>query len=126
MGYYTNFKVTVYSKDENGTKIWADNELQMKLARRLCEISDWFDLDDLRRFEDSPDPFEELIGNDCYKWYDHETEMTDLSEAFPNLYFELHGHGEDEEDFWMEYFHNGESFHADAHITYDKPDWEDE
>ena len=93
MGYYTNFKATVYSKDENGAKIWADNELQMKLARRLCEISDWFDPGYLKGFEDSPDPFEELIGSDCYKWYDHETEMTDLLEAFPNLYFELHGHG---------------------------------
>lgn len=126
MGYYTNFTVTVYSKDENGAKVGTDYELQMILARRFCEISNWFDPDYWKRFESSPDPFEDLIDSDCYKWYDHETEMAALSKAFPNLYFELHGHGETEGDLWMEYFHNGKSFHADAHITYDKPDWENE
>lgn len=89
----------------------------------MCEISDWFYSDFDETVEESDYPLAELISFDTIKWYDHYDEMVILSKEFPSLYFELEGFGEERDDMWREYFHNGEGMHSDAKITYDTPDW---
>lgn len=50
---------------------------------------------------------ENLDSYDSVKWYDHETDMREISKQFPNVIFELHGEGENNEDIWDKYFRNG-------------------
>lgn len=49
------------------------------------------------------DPFE----NGEIRWYEHEAEMRELSKQFPEVLFELHGEGEQNDDMWYKYFKNG-------------------
>jgi hypothetical protein len=58
--------------------------------------------------------------DDC-KWYDHAKDMREFSKLFPNVTFRLHGEGEERDDMWYEYFHNGDYEDCYVHITYDKP-----
>ncbi|MEK5036244.1 hypothetical protein MKY96_32865 [Paenibacillus sp. FSL R7-0302] len=60
--------------------------------------------------------------HDSYNWYDHEANMKDLSKAFPDVVFELHGEGEDNEDMWYKYFKNGKMQVCEAVISFDSYD----
>lgn len=122
MGYYTAYNLTV-KKREGLLFAEVGREIEVEIAKKLCEISDWFYSDFNETVEKSDYPIAELISFDTIKWYDHYNEMVALSKEFPSLYFELEGFGEDREDMWREYFHNGEGMHSDAKITYDTPDW---
>ena len=62
------------------------------------------------------------------KWYNHEEDMINLSKRFPDMTFCLEGEGEDREDMWRKYFHNGIVDYCPAHISYPSPtkiDWHD-
>ena len=122
MGYYTSYNLTV-KKREGLLFAEVERETELEIAKKLCEISDWFYTDFNETIEKSDYPLAELIGFDTIKWYDHYNEMVALSKEFPSLYFELEGFGEERDDMWREYFHNGEGMHSDAKITYDTPDW---
>lgn len=123
MGYYTSYNLIVTKRD--GSLIEKiERETELEIAKRLCEISDWFEPSDFNETVKKSDyPLAELIGFDVIKWYNHYNEMVALSKKFPSLYFELEGFGEEHGDMWREYFHNGEGMHSDAKITYDTPDW---
>ena len=123
MGYYTSFNLTVTKRD--GSLIeQIERETELEIAKKLCEISDWFKPSDFNKtIKESDYPLAELISFDVIKWYDHYNEMRALSKYFPSLYFELEGFGEEYGDMWREYFHNGEAMHSDAKITYDAPNW---
>ena len=61
----------------------------------------------------------------CYgavKWYDHAESMKMLSNAFPKMLFMLEGHGEEEDDFWQEWWNKGKFQHCKGKmaITYEK------
>lgn len=123
MGYYTSFNLSV-TKYEDSKMKRVGRETEIEIAKKLCEISKWFEPSDFNKnIEASDYPLDELIGFDTIKWYDHYDEMEALSKEFPSLYFVLEGYGEDWGDIWREYFHNGEGMHSDAEITYDTPDW---
>lgn len=123
MGYYTSFNLTV-TKREGPFIEEIKRETELEIAKRLCEISEWFHPDDINEYIEKSDyPLAELIGFDTIKWYDHYDEMRALSKEFPSLYFELEGIGEDPTDRWREYFHNGEGKHSDAMIFFESPDW---
>ena len=123
MGYYTSYNLTV-KKREGLLFAEVERETELEIAKKLCEISDWFRPDDINEYIEKSDyPLADLIGFDIIKWYDHYDEMKALSKEFPSLYFELEGFGEERDDMWREYFHNGEGMHSDAKITYDTPDW---
>ena len=47
--------------------------------------------------------------------------MREISKLFPNVTFQLHGEGEERDDMWYEYFHDGISEECYCHITYDQP-----
>ena len=124
MAYYTSYYLSI----KNSKNLTLDKEIgretELEIAKKLCEISNWFDPSDINEYvEKSQYPLFELISRDVNKWYDHYDEMIILSKEFPSLYFELDGEGEDSGDLWREYFHNGEGMHSDAQITFDVPDW---
>ena len=123
MSYYTSYNLTV-TKREGLLFEEVGREIEVEIAKKLCEISEWFEPSDFNEtIEKSDYPLAELISFDIIKWYDHYYEMAKLSKEFPSLYFELEGFGEDREDMWREYFHNGEAMHSNAKIIYDKPNW---
>ena len=49
-----------------------------------------------------------FAGEDCVKWYEHRTDMVEISEQFPDCVFNLSGEGEDQGDVWNEYYLNGD------------------
>ena len=57
--------------------------------------------------------------NEPCKWYDHEENMRALSKDYPDLLFELHGVGEENDDMWYTYFNNGKMQHCPAIIQYE-------
>ena len=122
MGYYTSFTITA-TKDKDGFEEITREE-NLKIARKLCQLSNWFEISDLD--EESQFPLEDLIESDQHKWYDHFDEMKELSERFPNVYFKLHGFGENAMDVWKEYFYQGKGFHSAANFTYKLPKWLDD
>lgn len=124
MGYYSSYYLTIKNPKNLSLDKEISHETELAIAKKLCEISDWFDPSDFNEnVKKSEYPLFELIGSDMQKWYDHYDEMIILSKEFPSLYFELEGKGEDPDDLWREYFHNGEGKHSDAEITFDVPDW---
>ena len=124
MGYYTSFYLTVTDPKSSSIYKVVGRETELAIAKKLCEISNEFDPSDINEYvEKSQYPLFELISSDMNKWYDHYDEMIILSKEFPSLYFELDGQGEDHDDLWKEYFHNGEGMHSDAKITFDVPNW---
>jgi hypothetical protein len=56
------------------------------------------------------------------KWYDHEKNMKEYSLLYPDLIFKIHGDGEENEDFWDEYFKNGKCQFCPSYMFYDDYD----
>ena len=62
------------------------------------------------------------------KWYDHTYDMMKISKMFPEVTFCLSGDGEERDDMWREYFHNGEVEECHAQIIFPSPtriEWEE-
>lgn len=80
-------------------------------------------LDQLNMVIEKMDIFEDGFDDEWYlygaKWYDHDYDMLKLSKQFPELLFTLNGHGEEPEDMWYTYYHNGMLQYCPAIITYD-------
>lgn len=51
---------------------------------------------------------------DAVKWYDHEKELVEFSNKFPDTLFNLSGVGEENEDIWDLYVQNGQSIRIRA------------
>lgn len=109
MGYYTYYTCYVIDEDSYG------KEKIKQAANRLAEIL--YGEKPSKEVQD----FEFICENGEMKWYEYEDNMKKLSKEFPDMVFELSGNGEDEEDFWKEYFLNGESCYCSGHIEYDPP-----
>ena len=105
MGYYTYYKLEIsprYTKEE---------ELKLTL-----DIAKFFGLRDEVTINTHFDDFlEEEI-----KWYDHEENMIELSEKYPNYLFTLSGEGEESGDIWRTYFKNGKCQRVEAKIVFDE------
>jgi hypothetical protein len=59
------------------------------------------------------------FGDSC-KWYDHEEDMTSVSEKFNGILFVLYGNGEEVGDIWKKYFYNGQMQVTKVKITFDE------
>lgn len=55
----------------------------------------------------------------CARWYNYEEDMLAFSRKFPEVLFELHGEGENNDDMWYAYFLDGKIQRCPAIITYD-------
>lgn len=97
MGYYTNYLLEVL--DEKGQE-YADYKTEQQVEEILESVTG-YDLS--------------LAGwSDGIKWYDHESDLIDISKRFPNNVFRLQGHGEGDGygdvDIWVKFFRNGEYY----------------
>lgn len=96
MGYYTNYQLIVIDLNKDSTY-----ETYIELILR--EEFEFLDTD------------LDAIG---IKWYDHERELTEFSNNYPNVLFTLTGIGEEHyftatsltADIWIKYFLNGKSY----------------
>jgi len=102
MGYYTRFKL-----ETNDPEVM--EELLKKEIRSYGKTFDYlFDIDG--------------DSYDCYKWYDHETDMKEVSKEFPGVLFTLRGEGEESGDLWLKYFKDGKMQSCPAKIVFDSYD----
>jgi hypothetical protein len=90
-------------------------EKEKEIVTALSKISNYFD---------EGHTFDQCLY-DSMKWYDHDTEMIQISKDFPDVYFVLYGEGEERDDNWVKFYHNGESECCMARITYERPDDKD-
>ena len=63
-----------------------------------------------------------LSADDTTKWYDHDSDMLELSRMFPETVFCLYGEGEETGDLWYTYYKNGKKQYCPAKIVYDEYD----
>ena len=108
MGYYTH-----YSLEVRGIKTIGEHAT---LCNRI-EKFDCFQKDAYSLY----DPEAYFESNYETKWYEHENDMIHLSQFFPDMTFCLEGIGEDYDDRWRKYFHNGIMDYCPACISYLKP-----
>lgn len=62
-----------------------------------------------------------LILADPIPWYEYEEDLNYLSMMFPEYFFLLIGYGEDSDDMWRAYAHDGKYYHAPMILTYNPP-----
>lgn len=126
MGYYTYYTMEARNiKDEK-------EYYSIVHALKECELFEDEENDKYGVFNESKyDSDFHTAYFDVYeecKWYDHTYDMTKFSKLFPNVTFKLHGDGEERDDMWNEYFHNGVTEECRAQIIYDTPceiEWEE-
>jgi hypothetical protein len=92
MGYYTAFKLEISPDD-------GDTRRKIYVAIKIMGSSY---LSDEQSFDDLVDGM-----LDACKWYDHDEEMSVLSEMVPGVLFTLEGHGEEAGDLWRSYYRDG-------------------
>lgn len=104
MGYYTSYGMHVEDTEISGEKI-SDASIRsieeevdkMNVFEGGCFSDGWF----------------------AYaKWYDADEDMTLLSTKFPNAIFYLEGDGENADDHWAHYFHDGKVMYGGIEIVY--------
>jgi hypothetical protein len=112
MGYYTQYKLTVYEPEDHG-------------GLQVLEESDDFNGDFNDEFNESHAAtiagiadYKYLFEESC-KWYDHEEDMIAYSKKHPNLVFKLHGEGEESGNIWNKWFVNGKVQTCHAKIVFD-------
>ena len=86
MGYYTNYKITVFEGNREVTEFDYPNFSELELYGGSISIQDLVD-----------------DTADSCKWYDHEEEMIIYSKKFPDLLFVLDGDGEESGDIWRKF-----------------------
>lgn len=62
-----------------------------------------------------------FYANNEATWDDHDLDMLSISEKFPEMTFKLKGEGEDREDMWETYYHNGVKEECRAVVQYPTP-----
>jgi hypothetical protein len=105
MDYRTNYTITAYKNEDD--ELYKDIEL---LYEGLFK-------EDLRIYDNV------LVssGSDSVKWYDHDIDMTKLSEKYPTVKFVLDGEGEEQGDVWKKIFLGGKMKYLLAELV-----WPDE
>lgn len=97
MGYYTQYSLTVSTKD----KVCLD-ELSHQVYKAIEAI-----LTPILGESDTKDLLDGYTIET--KWYDHEQDMKELAKKIPQLIFELEGRGEETSDWWREFYY-GDKF----------------
>lgn len=115
MSYYTSFSLTVKGKDLN----WGIVDALDQWLEEHEIIG--YALENGNLYKEGGKNLIAFGPYDTARWYAHEKDMLALSEAFPDLVFELHGEGENTGDLWNEYFCNGENEYCPVQILYPEP-----
>lgn len=111
MGYYTYYSIG-FQKINNDVMMFDEmTKINNEMGAALAKIHpDYFNPDD---------PLTLQIEGDSMKWYEYDEDMRELSKQFPDFLFTLEGDGEDPDDLWRAYYHNGKCQHCPARIMYD-------
>ena len=94
MGYYTHFRIETEGEQPDTEKLESD----------FNRITDGYSFMN--------------ISDDTRKWYDYDSNMTELSRLYPSTIFHVWGEGEDSGDIWHHVFCNGESKQVYAKTIY--------
>lgn len=92
MGYYTSYELSVHQ----GT---ADLDAVIERLAMVMEL----DSED-RLFRIVHDSIE---SDEAMTWYDHDSDVAEMSRFFPGVVFKLHGEGEESGDLWDAYYKDG-------------------
>ena len=117
MGYYTYYSMEARNvKDESEYESLVE---ALKEAGLFTYDDQWgpFDSSDFDAAKQSAF----FRPTDEAKWYDHTYDMVKFSKLFPNITFKLHGEGEERDDNWNKYFHDGKSEECIGKIIYPNP-----
>ena len=117
MEYFTKFKLSVRNvrSEERFNELVQTLKDKEIISYALCEGT-YYSNSKEALFE----PFEET------RWYEHTDHMISIAEKFPEMYFELEGHGEEDGDFWRMYFHDMDIETCLGEVVFEQPrsiDW---
>lgn len=107
MGYYTRFDLEIKPEQTEAHEL----EIIKAIMAKICDCSP----------EAIADDEAEYCFDDSLKWYDHDEDMIEISKQFPDVLFILKGEGEDHDDMWRNYYHNGEYEETYAEIVFPTP-----
>ena len=107
MGYYTNFSLEIKPEQTKEREL----KIMKAIMAKICDCSP----------EAIADDEAEYCFYEAYKWYDHNKDMIEISKQFPDILFILDGTGEDHEDIWRTYYHNGKYEETYARIAFPMP-----
>lgn len=115
MGYYTQFKLDIESGEESYR------------VEELADTPDGEKVTILGKKIDILHQIHSLIPDQIHyeesvKWYDHENDMRKISKDYPDHVLRLAGQGEEADDLWVKFFHNGLMQKVPATISYDPYD----
>ena len=94
MGYYTQFSITLEDGPEE------------QYGRMLKDIDDILGCGDMSAFEAV-----------YAKWYRIEEDMERLSRKYPDITVRIYGDGEESDDLWQTFWHNGRQFSERVHFA---------
>lgn len=119
MGYYTYYTMEargIKDEKEYNSIVHALKERELLEDR---ENDKYGIFDESKYYDDSHYAY--FDSCESAKWYDCSYDMMKFSKLFPNVTFKLHGDGEERDDMWNEYFHNGKMEECRARIIYETP-----
>jgi hypothetical protein len=101
MGYYTKFNIKITNIDN---------------ANQAVKIAKEYELYD---YDVSGDG---TVLSAFYegKWYDWKEESIALTRSYPQIFIEIHGEGEENDDIWKARIRNGECERVEAKIVFDE------
>ena len=127
MGYYTSYSIEVYDKKtdkEMRRDLLADREIDKELGEALINVKNSY-FEDYKK-HGGPDTLSDIITCETLKWYEHDSDMLELSMQYPDYIFVLNGIGEDnfmdDPDMWKSYYVNGKMQTTYAQIYYEPID----
>lgn len=98
MGYYTDFTLSIESNP-------AGEEIRPMIVGILTKLDYTYNLSEYLERNIFDFNFSE------WRWYNHESDMTEFSKLYPTVTFKLKGVGEEQLpekiDMWVKYFKNG-------------------
>ena len=104
MGYNTRYTLKIIEEDERSEyleRLGVTNSEPIDHIEHISErYETWFE--------------------DAIKWYDHDKNMREYSEEYPDVLFELSGEGEESGDIWRAYYKNGLCHRVQARIVFDE------
>lgn len=116
MGCYTGYSITVKKVDKS---MWTHSEIEALIADMKDPQIFGYAVDDYD--DSSSDNTLHFYGSDPVKWYSSEEDMIALSQKHPEYAFCVTGDGEDTDDFWKQYFYNGDEEFCRAELVYPQP-----
>lgn len=106
IGYVTRYELDIY--DNNGKPVNQHIIRDIGSMKNIeDECLDYAEMVDIFNELKSDDNLYGIASEERCKWYEHTDEMKKFSRKHPDFVFALHGEGEETDDIWTKYFHNG-------------------